>query len=150
MQHVDHYLIFNRRTGQVATGEWVRKHVITGPDNKPRMKNEASTAKPWIMTLRIDLVESNVQVYLRPKDNESFRRVRCFALQEGREKAKLAHITSGYAHLIHEGEGKGDGSGSEQEGDINQWVIEFQVNVCGTAIVCSTVPLLMLFSSHVA
>ncbi|CAK9082770.1 unnamed protein product [Durusdinium trenchii] len=103
MQHVDHYLIFNRRTGQVATGEWVRKHVITGPDNKPRMKNEASTAKPWIMTLRIDLVESNVQVYLRPKDNESFRRVRCFALQEGREKAKLAHITSGYAHLIHEG-----------------------------------------------
>ena len=75
------------------------------------------------MTLQISIAENQVQVFLRQKDDAPFRRVRCFALQEGQEKTRLIAITGGYVHLLKEGgedEGKQGDEVVEEQGEDDQ------------------------------
>ena len=100
LERTDHFLVFNRRTGELATTEWVKKYLTANPaTGKPQMKNEKSTAKPWVMTLRIVINQALVEVSLRPYEAADFRAVRCYDIQNGLPQKQLTTITQGYQHL---------------------------------------------------
>lgn len=108
LQHVDLYMIFNRRTGQVATHDWVRKHIVADSSGKPVLKKAESKLKPWVMTLRVDLDPDHSSIGLRSCNNGEFKEVRCFDLQNQCEKTKLAQLADGYAHLLRPEAGSDD------------------------------------------
>ncbi|CAK8985840.1 unnamed protein product [Durusdinium trenchii] len=114
LERTDRFLVFNRRTGELATTEWVKKYLTANPaTGKPQMKNEKSTAKPWVMTLRIVINQALVEVSLRPYEAADFRAVRCYDIQNGLPQKQLTTITQGYQHLhLRPGD---DGEESEQE-----------------------------------
>lgn len=105
----DRFLIFNRRTGDLATQEWVTKYVTSTPEERPVLKNDKSKVKMWVMTLRIELSDGHdgagsATLGLRPTDEGEFQAVRCWDLQEGRPKDGILRICRGYQHLLHDGE----------------------------------------------
>ena len=108
----DRFLIFNRRTGDLATQEWVSKHVIASPEGKPVLKKDNSKVKICVMTLRIELSDGNGAgsgtISLRPTDDGEFQAVRCWDLQEGRPKDGILRICRGYQHLFRDDEADDD------------------------------------------
>ncbi len=115
LKNVERWMIFNRRTGQLAVPEWVQKHIHADEHGRPQPKNPKTTARPWLMTLKIVMVDgTNVEISLRTDHQESapFRQVRCLSLMQGTEKATLAHLTDGYAHLVS-GNEEADASDAE-------------------------------------
>lgn len=103
LKNVERWMIFNRRTGQLAVPEWIQKHIQADEQGRPQPKNPKTTSRPWLMTLKIVMVDTaNVEISLRTdqQENAPFRRVRCLSLSQGTEKATLAHLTQGYSHLV--------------------------------------------------
>ncbi|CAK9114494.1 Uncharacterized protein (Fragment) [Durusdinium trenchii] len=92
------YSVMNRRTGWVATSEWLNTHVKVAEDGKPHPKKEKG--KLWILTIHIKIVGPNIDVRFSPSDGKPFRAVRCLSLEGGAVNAKLTSIVSGYEHLL--------------------------------------------------
>ena len=111
LKSVERFLVFNRRTGQLATAEWIQKHIGSDEHGRPKVRNPKSTAKPWLMTMKFQ-GDEHVKISLRTDDVEgsAFRQVRCLSLTQGIEKADLQSLVSGYQHLVvNEEEGDDDG-----------------------------------------
>ena len=102
MEHVDLFIIFNRRTGQIATPEWTSKHLAADSSGRPVLKNQSAKVKPWVMTLRLRILEvGDIQIGLRSGDDDSeFKEVRCFDLDKQLSNKKIANIAEGYGHLL--------------------------------------------------
>eukprot|EP00435_Cladocopium_sp_Y103_P033811 s1426_g8.t1 len=113
---VDRHIVFNRRTGCIATADWVAKHVKTNDDGKPVSKNPSSTCKPWVMTLRICIRGLELKTSLRSTADGEFRRVRCFDLGDASANTKIT-ILEGYQHLLEEAGGEDDEECQIDEGD---------------------------------
>ncbi|CAK9092325.1 Uncharacterized protein (Fragment) [Durusdinium trenchii] len=105
LHSADRFSVLNRRTGWVATSEWMTKHMVI-VDGKPQPKVNSNTpkSKAWILAVRITIVGGNVELKLQPSEGKSFRRVRCLSLENGLEKAKLHSLAEGYAHVLDAGE----------------------------------------------
>ena len=101
-EHVDLFMIFNRRTGQIATPEWTNKHLVADSSGRPVLKNESAKVKPWVMTLRLRILEvGDIQIGLRSgEDDSEFKDVRCFDLDKQLSNKKIANIAEGYGHLL--------------------------------------------------
>ena len=101
LHSADRFSVLNRRTGWVATSEWMTKHMVI-VDGKPQPKVNSNTpkSKAWILAVRITIVGGNVELKLQPSEGKSFRRVRCLSLENGLEKAKLHSLAEGYAHVL--------------------------------------------------
>lgn len=97
---VDRWIVMNRRTGWVATHDWLTKHMVLSADGRPSVRKKDSRCNPWLLTLRIVITGSQVDLMLRPDDSKPFRAVRCFDLENGRYKTHLGSITTGYEHLF--------------------------------------------------
>ena len=101
-RRVDKFIVMNRRTGQVATPEWLGKHVGEDAEGRPCMKNPKSTARAWILTLRC-LVDEGDQVFsiaLQTKADSSFRNVRCLELRTGLPEKGIDFLMGGYQHIL--------------------------------------------------
>lgn len=107
----DRFIVFNRRTGQVATADWLTKHVTSDAEGRPIMKAKNSKNIAWIMTLKISLQSGELNLQLRSKSDQPFRRVRCFDLTSATSKLKLASFQQGYGYLLED-----DGDNVEEVG----------------------------------
>lgn len=103
LSNCDRFIVMNRRTAWVATPEWVTKHMTVGADGRPVPKKKDAKCNPWILTLRVAISSSQVELLLKANEKKKFRVVKCFDLDKGRYKATLTTITSGYEHLFDEG-----------------------------------------------
>lgn len=117
LNSVDRFIIYNRRTGQLACADWVQKHICADQQGRPKVRNPKSTNKPWLMTLRLETSDTNVEISLRTDDlpGSSFRKIRCFSFSKGQPNEKLASLVSGYEHLL-------DGKDCEEEGEEDTMV----------------------------
>ena len=109
------YIVFNRRTGQVASSEWLRQHITVGEDGKPRPARSNSRANPWITTLKFELVENEVRLSFRALETQEFRSVRCFCFHEGRAFMKLHNMRVAYDHVV-----TAEGPTNDEEEDQQQ------------------------------
>ena len=100
LQSADRFAVLNRRTGWVATSEWLQKH-ITIEGGVPKAK-DGSKCRPWILTVRIKVSGADLDIHLRLATGKTFRHVRCFGLQEGEAKTKLSALVAGYSHVLEE------------------------------------------------
>lgn len=93
----------NRRTGCVATKDWLARHVSLSESGKPVLKSKDSKCKMWMLTLRISMNGANLkELLLKPGEGKTFRQVRCIHLESGTWKTHLATIATGYHHLFGE------------------------------------------------
>jgi len=90
------FLVFNKRTGAVATPDWIAKNITTSPTGEPQGK----TGSAWIMTLQIVLEGSDFNLALKTSSDSEFRPVRCFSLKDGMEKSGIITLSEGYQHLL--------------------------------------------------
>lgn len=123
LKNVERWMIFNRRTGQLAVPEWIQKHIQADEQGRPQPKNPKTTSRPWLMTLKIVMVDTaNVEISLRTdqQENAPFRRVRCLSLSQGTEKATLAHLTQGYSHLV---------SGNDEDDAEDRLLLEIHLEI---------------------
>lgn len=102
MQNADTFLVFNRRTGDLATSEWTKKYLIASADGKPQLRNDKGKLKISVITLRIVIVDGAVNLSLRSSDDRPFQKVRCWSLEQGRSNSKLAQLMTGYQHLLRD------------------------------------------------
>ena len=97
----ERFAVMNRRTGFVATSEWLNKHITVSSNGKPELKKSDGKVKPWILTLKIRIdSHHDVQLQLRTQEGKPFRVVKCFDLRQGMETTNLSKLTVGYAHLF--------------------------------------------------
>ena len=96
LREVTRYAVMNRRTGWVATSEWLNHHVKM-EEGKPCPKGKG---KLWIVSVRIRVVGLCIDIAMSPADGKALRPIRCFSIQDGGTNAKLSSIVSGYSHLL--------------------------------------------------
>lgn len=115
MRKVDIFIILNRRTGQLATGEWINKRLTRDANGRPILKSDKGRVSPWIMTVRLDFESNNNKVLLKPSDDSDFKEIRCYDLQRACDKTKLLHLAQGYSHLLHDHIANDDPNESQAE-----------------------------------
>ena len=99
MMNVERYMIFNRRTGQVATQMWMEKHVHC-VNGKPEFKKDSKKEKPKILTLRIKITGNQVDLALDLGDGHlGIRPVRCWDLRQSESKGDLDFLQLGFGHM---------------------------------------------------
>ena len=97
---VERYLIYNPRTGQIATEEWLSKHIRVTNEGVPEYKNPSKKMmKPKIVTLAIDIVEGSVSLQLDLGLGAGKCPVRCYDLRRSETQGDLQVLLSGYEHL---------------------------------------------------
>ena len=101
MTKAERFAVLNRRTGWIATSEWMSRH-ITVKDGKPVLKNASSKIKLWVLTVRIDITGDLTKLYLQPSAGKPFREVRCMSLEDGEIKAEFAQLVHGYGHILED------------------------------------------------
>jgi len=115
MLHVDKYMVFNPRTGQMATEAWLSDHiqVVEGkPEFKRKRKNDIG---PKIVTLGIKVLENTVDLTLDLSHGDmGARPIRCFDLRDSKPQGDLQYLSTGFGHL-------GEDS-LEDESDVENWV----------------------------
>ncbi len=100
------FIVFNKRTGSVATPEWLARNITTSPTGEPEVKSQKSA---WVMTLQIVLVGSDFNLALKTSSDSEFRPVRCFSLKDGMEKHRIISLCDGYQHLLDNGQDDEEG-----------------------------------------
>ena len=100
LRKVDRYTVMNRRTGWVATADWMARSIAVGPGGVPKLKKEGSKASPWILTVRLHILNQMLSIWLRPAAGKPFRSIRCIGLRDGNLKAKFTTLVAGYEHML--------------------------------------------------
>ena len=112
LKRVDRYMVFNGRTGQMASQDWLARH-IQCVDGKPQLKKSTSTARPWILTLGFALNGQEMKLTLKTCQDQPAARVRCFDLRHGCPNGKFKFIMLGYQHMGGE-EWENDGKDQDE------------------------------------
>lgn len=99
---VERFAVMNRRTGWVATPEWLQKNMTVGPSGEPVYKGKKGNKSAWVLTLKIKITGKDVYFELKPRTGAEFRAVRCLKLGEGQSETKLASMIAGYDHLLED------------------------------------------------
>ena len=91
------FLVFNKRTGQVASQDWMQRHIHVR-DGRPLPKQAGH--KPWIASLLFKAHANNkATVRFAISDREPDRPVRCWELDSGEEKQVTLDLIDGYEHM---------------------------------------------------
>ena len=118
--HVEKYLVFNPRTGQMATEAWLGKHihVVAG---KPKFKHPSKEHKdPKILTLEIKFLDDNVELTLDISDSTiGPRPVRCFDLSSSQPQGDLTVLTMGFSHMGGSSIEEHEDGAVESDGEID-------------------------------
>ena len=97
----ERHAVLNRRTGYMATADWLQRHISVNEEGMPVPKKAGSTCKPWVLTIKILLAGGGkVKLSLRPKVGKPFRALRCLDIRAGISESRLSTLTSGYGHLF--------------------------------------------------
>lgn len=111
------YMVMNPRTCQLATPEWVSKHIQINQQGVPTAKY-GKKSQPWVMTLffcQETHPVSDVALRLQLAPNASPACVRCWELETGEEKKKIASLLAGYSFDQKEDEDDENTSEAESE-----------------------------------
>lgn len=97
---VQRYLVFNPRTGQMATEAWLAKNIVA-VGGKPQFKDPKKQNKsPRILTLRVVVTEpDSVTLTLDVGDEDGPRPVRCFDLSKATEEGGLKFFAEGWSYM---------------------------------------------------
>lgn len=102
MQLVDRHQVMNRRTGWVATQDWLSRHMVVDQAGVPRNRNPKSKAKAWVVTVRIKMTGTELEAQFRPSLEQAFRRIRCWDIRSGEPRCKLMSLAAGYQHVFED------------------------------------------------
>eukprot|EP00438_Fugacium_kawagutii_P029588 Skav213420 [mRNA] locus=scaffold38:167382:172740:- [translate_table: standard] len=118
MQHVERYLVYNPRTGQLATEAWLSHHIQV-VDGKPQWKNPTKKHHPpKVLTLEVKILD-DAQVDLKLDLGDSVPRpVRCFDLRTTASNGDLEFLTQGFGHMGHQN--LDDEDGNQEEVDFDE------------------------------
>ena len=98
MMHVDKYLVFNPRTGQLATETWLGKHIQI-VNGKPQFRHPSKQNKdPKILTLTIKITDGALALHL-DLGNGASRMVRCWDLRSSKPQGDLKVLEGGFGHM---------------------------------------------------
>eukprot|EP00438_Fugacium_kawagutii_P007704 Skav222593 [mRNA] locus=scaffold1852:30316:32970:+ [translate_table: standard] len=97
--HVDRYLVFNPRTGQLATEMWLAKHIQV-VDGKPQFKNANKKHKtPKILTLTVKIENGKLQLFLDLQCGGGPQPLRCYDLRSSEPQGDLQFLQVGFGHM---------------------------------------------------
>lgn len=97
MVAVRHFVLC-KKTGQLATQEWLSKHIQVSPEGVPSVKNPKCKAQ--IMSLGFTLAGTDVSLSLKLGADMAEMRVRCFHYETGKPNHKLSVFLDGYEHMV--------------------------------------------------
>ena len=127
LQTVHRYIVMNPRTCQMATCDWLNKHIVV-VDGIPKMKKNTGKTCPHLLTLAFTMHDAEVELGLRLDSTKPFLKVRCYDIRNGCSQAKIQFLMNGWEHM-----GAKD-SGSEVEGseaDEEEGVQSEAESMCG-------------------
>ena len=101
LQDATRYIVMNRRTCQMATQEFISKH-IKEENGKPVLKKEGTKIQPWIMSLKFHQVGIETELELRLTNEAPFRKLRCLDLTTGQRSAKIVALMDQYPDMQDE------------------------------------------------
>lgn len=108
LQHAKRFAVLNRRTGWLATSDWLSKHMTvdksTGLPTLKKQGGKNAKIKPWILTVQFKIKEEYCELLMQPSAGRKFRTVRCMSLLDGALKTSCAQLAAGYAHVLEEGD----------------------------------------------
>ena len=97
---VERYLIYNPRTGQLATEQWLSKHIRVTDEGLPEFKNPSKKMmKPKIVTLAINIAGNVIGLKLDLGLGSGQCPVRCYDLRKSETQGDLQVLVAGYEHL---------------------------------------------------
>lgn len=111
------YMVMNPRTCQLATPEWLSKHIQINQQGLPTAKY-GKKSEPWVMTLFFSQAThpgGDVVLRLQLASKASPACVRCWELETGEEKKKIANLLAGYNFDQKDGEDDEHTSEAESE-----------------------------------
>lgn len=111
LQDCTRYIVMNKRTGQIATQEFIAKS-IKEENGKPVFKKANSKIQPWIMSLKYRQVGLEAELELRLTNSTQFRKLRCLDLKTGERRGKIIALMESYPDMM---DGNFDGAESEAE-----------------------------------
>lgn len=116
------FFVMNKRTGVMATEDWVRRNIVADPETgEPTMKNPRSKASPWILALEYDGRTEDVELRLKVSSTAPSRPVRCWDIREASVCMGLEQLVPGYEHMLAneaaDCEDGAENSGPEDEED---------------------------------
>ena len=100
--HVKKYLVFNPRTGQLATEQWLSKNIQV-QDGKPKFKNPSKQKSPKILTLTIRVVHKDLDLKV-DLGNVTDMPLRCYDLRQSQPLGDLDLLQGGFGHMADDWE----------------------------------------------
>ena len=98
-----HFVLCNR-TGQLATQEWLHKHISVDEHGVPFVKSPKCRATIMSVVFRLVGNDAVLAVKLGPEKPEL--KVRCFHFESGKANHKITSLLDGYEHLVDNFEGE--------------------------------------------
>ena len=95
------HIVMNKRTCQIATQDFISKY-IKEENGVPKLKREGTKVQPWIMSMNVTHVATEVELALRLKTNMPFQKVRCLDLKTGAPRGKISALMEGYEDMQDE------------------------------------------------
>ena len=121
LSSIKKFMVFNPRTGQMATESWLVKHIQV-VEGVPKFKHpNKQNANPKILTLGIQIADETLDLTLDLGDNNMGPRpVRCYDLRKASPLGGVQILTEGFGHM-----GEQHLEGEEDENDIDLDEVEF-------------------------
>lgn len=96
--HVKKYLVFNPRTGQLATEQWLSKNIQV-QDGKPKFKHPSKQHKsPKILTLTICVADNDLDLKV-DLGNGNDMPLRCYDLRQSEPLGDMELLQAGFGHM---------------------------------------------------
>ena len=100
LEDVERYIVFNPRTGQMATAAWIEKHILVQHGVPTFKKASKQNQTPKILTLGIKIKDKSVKLTLDLGfDEKNPRPVRCLHLASRKAQSDLTELEQGYGHM---------------------------------------------------
>lgn len=114
LSHVDKYLVFNPRTGQLATEMWLSAHIQV-VNGKPQFKHPSKQNKdPKILTLTIKIDNGSLDCLLDLGNGDS-KPVRCYDLRSSAIPTDMDILLGGFGHMADKWQDDDDDEGDRGE-----------------------------------
>ena len=107
------WIVFNPKTGQLATQHWLQKHIKADAAGKPVVKNSKSRVKPWVMVFHFESQDGETVLSLQRDPDKPQQKIRCVDIRNGQSHAALSFFMQGYQHFLDEEDEQDDGEESE-------------------------------------
>ena len=127
LKNVERYIVLNPRSGQLASQDWLSKHIKT-IDGVPSLKKDKTSIKLWVMTLYFSMQSQNFNLKLKVAENKPELKVRCLDLTTGTMQTRIQFLLDGYSHFTgkwdeeDQGDSGEEGGGSDDGSDMDSMI----------------------------